>query len=137
MPREGHTQFSQRRLLVWGTVVNRASGQLIVVARLFCKFGVSQRSPQSKALCIEPRSTLMFGVSASASVRHMRHRFGFLSDHEMYDRARPGRSEDGCVPALCLTIGEPCERRQQNERYTGHYPAGGGNVREKQGALYE
>ena len=91
---------------------------------------------KSKTLCIEPRSTLLFGVSPPPSMRHMRHGFGLLSDHEMYDRARPGRSEYCRIPTVGLTIGEPCERRQQNERYAANCRARGRNVRKKPGALY-
>ena len=79
----------------------------------------------------------MFGVSAPPSMRQMRRGFGLLSDHEMYDRARPGRRKYCRIPTVGLTIGEPCERRQQNERYTANCRTGGRNVRKKPGALYE
>ena len=70
-------------------------------------------------------------------MRNMRGDFGLLSDHEMHDRARPVRREYGRVPTVGLTIGEPCERRQQDEAYTDNCRPGGRNVRKKPGALYE
>ena len=79
----------------------------------------------------------MFGVGRPPSMRHMRHGFGLLSYHEVDDRARPGRPENRRIPAVGLTIGEPGERRQQNERYAANCRAGGRNVRKKPGALYE
>src|SRR5262249_15177091 len=118
--------------------MNHLGGQFIVVVGALPQGRIEPIAPlKSKSLCIELCSALTFGVSTPPRMRHMRGGFGLLSDHEMYDRARPGRSEYCRIPTVGLTIGEPCERRQQNERYTGHYPAGGGNVREKKGALYE
>src|SRR5262249_24892054 len=92
---------------------------------------------KSKPLCIEPCSALTFGVSALPRMRDMCGGFGLLFHHEMYDRARPDRSEYGRVPTVGLTIGEPCERRQQDEGYTDCCRPGGRNVRKKPGALYE
>src|SRR5262245_59611108 len=92
-------------------------------------------SHKSKALCIEPRSTLTFGVSRPP--RHMHHGVGLLSDHEVHDCARPGRRKYCRIPTVGLTIGEPCERRQQNERNTANCRTGGRNVRKKSGALHE
>src|SRR6516164_11757023 len=113
-------------------------GHFIVVARVLLQVRIEPGlHSNSKALCIEPRSTLTFGVSAPPRMRDMRHGFGLLSDHEMHDSARPGRRKYCCIPTVGLTIGEPCERRQQNERYTDNCRAGGRNARKKPGAPYE
>src|SRR5262249_48051516 len=109
--------------------VNHLWGILQLLSKHFCKLGLSQCSPlKSKSVCIEHCSTLAFGVGAPARMRHMCAGFGLLSHHEMYDRARPGRSEYCCIPTVSVTIGEPCERRQCNERYTSNGRAGGRNV---------
>jgi len=118
--------------------MNHLGGQFIVVVGALPQVRIEPIAPlKSKSLCIELCSALTFGVSTSPRMRHMRGRFGLLSDHEMHDRARPGRRKYCRIPMVGLTIGEPCERREQNERYTANCRAGGRNVRKKPGALYE
>ena len=137
LPREAHTQFSQRRLLVWGAEVSHLGARFIVVIGVFLQSPIGQIGPPpSKSLSIEPCRALTFDVNAPPSMLHVRGDFGLLSDHEMNDRARPGRSEYCRIPTVGLTIGEPCERRQQNERYGANCRAGGRNVGKKQRALY-
>ena len=118
--------------------MNHLGGQFIVVVGALPHGRIEPIAPlKSKSLCIELCSALTFGASTPPRMRHMRGGFGLLSDHEMHDRARPGRRKYCRIPMVGLTIGEPCERREQNERYTANCRAGGRNVRKKPRALYE
>ena len=121
-----------------GAEVNHLGGEFIVVVGALPQVRIEPIAPlKSKSLCIEPWSALTFAVSTPPRMRQLLGGCRLLSDHEMYDRARPGRSEYGRVPTVGLTIGEPCERRQQDEGYTDYCRPGGRNVRKKPGALYE
>ena len=107
--------------------MSHLGARFIVVIGVFLQSPIGQIGPPpSKSLSIEPCRALTFDVNAPPSMLHVRGDFGLLSDHEMNDRARPGRSEYCRIPTVGLTIGEPCERRQQNERYGANCRAAAG-----------